>query len=185
MKINKLTYLIIAIVLIIGLFVFYKSPNSIKTDNLESFKSPSFSQFGVLKAPPVISGDVFLDENGKSRTLSEFKDKILIVNLWATWCAPCVKEMPSLAKFAQKHSEFNIVAISIEKDIKAKAKLNELTGGALKFYQDPTMKIAFSLAAPGLPTTIIYKNGIEIARIPGEAEWVGADADKLAQILKR
>lgn len=124
---------------------------------------------------------VFLDENGNSHTLGEFKGKVLVVNLWATWCPPCIREMPSLGRLAgfYKENDVKIIAISADKKADgalAQTKLKELTGGALSFYHDPSMTIPSDLQVSGFPTTIIFdRNGKEIARLTATTEWDSVD----------
>jgi len=114
--------------------------------------------------------------------LSDFKGKVVVMNVWATWCGPCVAEMPTLAKlqaaFAGKPVE--VVAVSIDTaDDTAKAKAFLAKHAPLKFYQDTTMKLPFVLkpAAEGTPVTVIYgKDGKEAGRVTGDADWSQPDA---------
>lgn len=152
---------------------------------LERFKLGGLAALETLAKPPAQPQQVFFDANKNPITLSQFHGKILVVNIWATWCGPCVEEMPSLAKLHEgyKDKPINIIAISVDRsDFAAEAqnKLAELSGGKLSFYHDPMMRIAFSIQAKGFPTTIIYDtNGTEITRISGAADWNSAEAHGL------
>lgn len=140
------------------------------------------------KAPPQPQ-QAFYDAENKAATLSQFRGKILVVNIWATWCGPCIEEMPSLAnlKAAYKDKPINIIAISVDRGdfaSKAKQKLAELSGGNLPFFHDPMMRIAFPLKAKGFPTTVIYDAaGVEVARVSGAADWNSAEARGLIDAL--
>ena len=121
----------------------------------------------------------FLGPQGKPVKLADFRGKVVVVNFWATWCAPCVEEMPTLAKAARAYDGRPVVVLAISVDkaegaAKAKAFLGQHP--PLEFYQDPSARLPFELAppAPGMPTTVIYgKDGLERARLSGSADWAG------------
>jgi thiol-disulfide isomerase/thioredoxin len=123
--------------------------------------------------------------DGKPLRLGDFRGKVVVVNLWATWCGPCVIEMPTLARLAQAYQgkPLEVVAISIDRgDDVDKARQFIARHAPLKFYHDPTMKLPFALTPPalGMPTTIIYgADGVEKGRLSGGADWSGADAKAL------
>jgi thiol-disulfide isomerase/thioredoxin len=130
-------------------------------------------------APPTY---VFFDGTGKKVTLADFKGKVVVMNLWATWCAPCKVEMPTLAKLAEAYAgkPVAVLAVSIDKpDVLDQAKAFIAQQAPLAFYNDPEAKLPWALqpAANGMPTTIILgKDGLERGRISGEADWAGAGA---------
>ena len=127
----------------------------------------------------------FYDGAGKAMKIADFKGKVVVMNVWATWCAPCVTEMPTLAKLQAAYAgkPVEVVAVSIDSESSAaKARLFIARHEPLKFYHDRTMSLPFKLVppAPGAPTTIIYgKDGLERARVAGEADWAGAEARAL------
>ena len=127
----------------------------------------------------------FYDANGKALKIADYKGKVVVMNIWATWCAPCVTEMPTLAKLQAlyKDKPVEVMAVSIDSEgSAAKARLFIAQHGPLKFYHDREMKLPFKLnpPAPGAPTTVIYgKDGLEVARVAGEADWAGPEARKL------
>ena len=116
------------------------------------------------------------DRDGNSVELVNFMDKVVLLNLWATWCAPCVRELPALDRLqkAMEGSDLVIVALSVDRwglaDVNpfwARTKLAHL-----EIYIDPTMGAGQVVGARGLPTTLlINRNGMEIARLEGPAEW--------------
>ena len=124
----------------------------------------------------------FVGPDGQPVRLADFKGKVVVLNLWATWCAPCVIEMPTLARLAESYAgqPVEVVAVSIDKpEATDKAKAFIAGQQHLKFYQDPKMSLPFDIRppAPGMPTTVIYgKDGVEKARVSGEADWSTKDA---------
>lgn len=124
----------------------------------------------------------FFDGAGKKVTAADFRGKVVVMNLWATWCAPCKLEMPTLAKLAQAYAgqPVTVVAVSIDKaDALEQAKAFIAGQAPLAFYNDPDAKLPWALkpTANGMPTTIILgKDGLERGRISGEADWSGPGA---------
>jgi thiol-disulfide isomerase/thioredoxin len=146
----------------------------------------SFASKLVLPATPAPAPDyAFYDEAGKPVKVADFKGKVVVLNVWATWCGPCVTEMPTLAKLQAAYAgkPVEVVAVSIDSESSAaKARLFIASHGPLKFYHDREMKIPFKFSppAPGAPTTLIYgKDGLETARVAGEADWNGPEARAL------
>jgi thiol-disulfide isomerase/thioredoxin len=127
----------------------------------------------------------FFDEAGKPVKLADFKGKVVVANVWATWCAPCKNEMPTLAKAAAayKGQPVAFVVVSIDKpEAAAQARLFIAQNDPLKFYNDPEAKLIFKLDPPaqGAPTTLIYgKDGLERVRVNGEADWTSPEARAL------
>ncbi|MFD1703251.1 TlpA family protein disulfide reductase [Methylopila henanensis] len=130
----------------------------------------------------------FRDADGAEVGLDRFRGKVVLLNLWATWCAPCRKEMPALdeLKGVRGGDRFDVVAVSMDLGSadKPKAFLKETGVERLAFYADPTNKAFRDLRAvgrgAGLPTTLLIdKAGCEIAYLPGPAEWASPDALKL------
>jgi thiol-disulfide isomerase/thioredoxin len=124
----------------------------------------------------------FQDPDGKSMRVADFKGKVVVLNLWATWCGPCVLEMPTLAKLATAYQgkSVAVVAVSIDGDRDADKARSFIAGHApLVFYRDPKLKLPYDLkpSAAGMPTTVIFgKDGVERGRLSGGADWSGKDA---------
>jgi thiol-disulfide isomerase/thioredoxin len=136
--------------------------------------------------PPTLP---FLDANDRETTLApKLKAPVVVVNLWATWCAPCVREMPTLAKLQTDYpGRVLVIPISMDdpKD-RAKARAFIAKYPPLPFYQEPGAMIALTLTPPtdGLPTTLIFDaSGRERARLAGGADWSGPDAQAVIQAL--
>jgi thiol-disulfide isomerase/thioredoxin len=136
---------------------------------------------GERKPVPEIS---FLAENGAALSLGQWKGRVVLVNLWATWCAPCRKEMPALAALESEmgSKDFEVIAISVDrKGLEASARfLSEVGASALKLYADPSTDALTKLQAVGLPASILIdRQGREIGRLLGPAEWNSSDAKAL------
>lgn len=139
----------------------------------------------VRKNPPADLADVsFEDESGAKTSLSNFKGKVILLNLWATWCLPCRHEMPSLDRLQKElgSDQFQVVALSLDRAGRDAARkfFDEIKVQNLKLYIDQTMKAGNGLRAVGMPTTILIgKDGKELGRLPGPAEWDSAAAKAL------
>lgn len=144
--------------------------------------------FVFRKAPQPLADVSFVDGTGTARTLKDWKGKVILLNLWATWCAPCRKEMPSLDRLQTElgSDKFEVVALSVDRAGIAGSKkfLDEINVSALKLYVDPTARATSGLQAIGLPATLLIDaQGREIGRLTGPAEWDSEDAKKLIQAV--
>ena len=141
----------------------------------------------VKKAAPAPLPDIkFQDTSGKDVTLSSFKGKTVLLNLWATWCQPCREEMPALDRLQQQlgSDKFEVVVLSLDRQgLDASGKfLDEVKAHAVKLYTDVTTKQGLALKLVGMPTTIlINKDGLEVGRLAGPAKWDSEDAKKLIE----
>jgi thiol-disulfide isomerase/thioredoxin len=124
----------------------------------------------------------FYDGTGAPKRIADFRGKVVVVNFWATWCAPCVVEMPTLAKLAKafEGKPVEVLAISIDSEAKRdQARAFIAQQSPLDFYIDPKAKLPFVLTPPagGVPATIIYdRDGVEFARLTGDADWSSPEA---------
>jgi len=132
----------------------------------------------------------FVDASGKALKLADWRGRTVLLNLWATWCVPCRKEMPALDALQGKLGgpKFEVVALNIDTrdPEKPKAWLKEVGITRLGYYADPHAKVFQDLKtvgrAMGLPTTILIDPaGCEIAHLAGPAEWASEDAVKLVE----
>lgn len=141
----------------------------------------------VKKAAPAPLPDIkFQDTSGKDVTLSSFKGKTVLLNLWATWCQPCREEMPALDRLQQQlgSDKFEVVVLSLDRQgLDASRKfLDEVKAHSVKLYTDVTTKQGLALKLVGMPTTIlINKDGLEVGRLAGPAKWDSEDAKKLIE----
>jgi thiol-disulfide isomerase/thioredoxin len=119
--------------------------------------------------------------DGAKTTLAALKGKPVLLNLWATWCAPCVKEMPTLdAAAGTLGDKVQVIAVSQDMEpAKARDFLKQRGFTHLRPYLDPALGLSLAYGA-NLPTTILYgADGKEIWRVPGELDWTGAKAKAL------
>ncbi len=139
-----------------------------------------------LKVPDL----TFQDAAGKPLSLEQWRGRTVLLNLWATWCVPCRKEMPALDALERRlgSPDFQVVAVNIDTrdPDKPKTFLKELGIGKLTYYADPTARTFQDLKeigrAFGMPTTMLVdKQGCEIGTIAGPAEWASDDAVKLIE----
>jgi len=142
--------------------------------------------FVFRKAPEMLPAFKFQDADGKERTLADWRGKVVLLNLWATWCLPCRKEMPSLDRLqaAVGSDKFEVVAISVDrKGLEASRKfLAETEVKQLGLYVDASARLMSELKAVGLPATLLIDSeGREIGRLLGPAEWDSEEAARLVR----
>jgi thiol-disulfide isomerase/thioredoxin len=144
----------------------------------------------VAAEPFRVPSLTFADAQGRRRSLDEWRGRTLLLNLWATWCVPCRKEMPALDALAGKLAGpgFDVVAVNIDTrdPEKPRAWLNEVGVTRLSYYADPSANVFQDLKvagrAFGMPTTLLIDpQGCEIGTIAGPAEWASDDAVKLIE----
>jgi thiol-disulfide isomerase/thioredoxin len=146
--------------------------------------------FVFRKAPEDLPEVKFLDASAKERTLADWRGKVVLLNLWATWCLPCRKEMPALDRLQRElgSDQFQVVAVSVDRTgLDGARKFLADTGAeALALYADPTARMGSTLRAAGLPATLLLdRQGREIGRLLGPAEWDGEDAKRLIAAAMR
>ncbi|MFC3076606.1 TlpA family protein disulfide reductase [Phenylobacterium terrae] len=149
---------------------------------LERLAKGEMAKLEVPLEPTRAPGHVFHDGAGNPVRIGDFKGQVVVMNIWATWCAPCVLEMPTLAALQKSYAgkPVKVVAVSVDQeDDLAKAQAFIAKHAPLDFYIDRERKISFVLTppAPGMPTTVIYgPDGVERARLAGEADWTSPEA---------
>lgn len=139
----------------------------------------------VNERPKPLAAIQFEDANGQSRSLTDFRGKVVLLNIWATWCVPCRKEMPTLDRLQTKlgGTDFEVVALSIDRRMDAVRKFfAEIGIRKLAMYLDSSAKTTRDLGAVGLPTTLLIdREGREIGRLIGPAEW---DAPEITEVIR-
>jgi thiol-disulfide isomerase/thioredoxin len=138
----------------------------------DEFKPGEFIPLAPLQPAPEVA---FTDTAGNPAAFSDFKGKLLLVNLWATWCQPCLREMPSLEKLqASQGDQLIVAAISedrggarVVESFVAKLGLDKV-----KVYLDPKSEVGHAFDVRGLPTTVVIDpEGKLVGRVEGAAEW--------------
>ena len=127
----------------------------------------------------------FNNPDGGEFDLTKFKGTPVLVNLWASWCAPCIKELPTLQQLEQAQAdEGKLGVIAVSQDMgpqgSVEAFLAERDLGRFAAYHDADMKLTSALKIQVMPTTILYDaRGREVWRYVGELDWTGEEARKL------
>jgi|TARA_B110000259_G_scaffold82364_1_gene96211 thiol-disulfide isomerase/thioredoxin len=145
-----------------------------------AFEKPDLKNLVLIKNPKIYEDVVFMDINQKNVNLDDFKGKLIILNFWATWCAPCREEMPSLddLQINTKLNNLKIFPINIGQEDISKSKIffKELNIKNLDIYIDAPTTLAKKFSLRGVPTTIIFnKEGKEFARIMGSIDFNGEE----------
>lgn len=146
--------------------------------------------FQLAREPENLSALAFTSADGKPTTLAVFKGKVALVNLWATWCAPCRKEMPALDRLQEALGGDDFAVVSVSIDIgdpeRPKAFLEEIGAKNLPLNTDRTTKIFEDVKAQGLAiglpvTFLLDRNGCRLGHINGPAEWDSEDGRRLIE----
>jgi len=177
----------IRLMLLIGLVAFFlvivQSCQKPKT-GLDRFAVDSLKRLTELEAPPAQPSMEFRTFDGETMQLADYKGQVILLNVWATWCAPCLKEMPSLSQLQALRGgpEFQVVAVSLDRTAEeTKLWLEDKDITNLTPWHDKSFGLNAAIKAPGLPMSIIYdRSGREIARLPGDAQW---DSDEALALI--
>lgn len=157
---------------------------------LDPLAGGELAAFTIARQPENLSGLLFSGADGAPMALAAFEGKVALINLWATWCAPCRKEMPSLDRLqaALGGENFSVVPISIDTGDPERpgAFLEEIGVKDLPLYTDRTTKIFEELKARGiavgLPVTLLLdRKGCHLGHINGPAEWDSEDGRRLIE----
>ena len=130
----------------------------------------------------------FIQGNGSAGLLSDYRGKVVLLNFWATWCAPCRKEMPNLSALQSTlgGDDFTVITIATGPNPPAKitAFFNDIGIDNLPAHRDPRQALAREMRVLGLPATILLdQHGQEIARLLGDANWHSDSALAIIQSL--
>jgi thiol-disulfide isomerase/thioredoxin len=156
-------------------------------NSLTRFARGELEKLVVLEDPPPQPDIMFLNEAGERLTLEQFHGKVTLVNLWATWCTPCIKEMPSLDRLeaALGSDRFEVVPLSLDRSMSdARDWYDENGIEALDLYQESSTAIAQAIGTTGIPVTVLYDpDGRELARLANGAEWDSPEARALIEAV--
>ena len=155
---------------------------------LEALREGTMKKLIFHSEPTDISDVPFSDPSGQEFTLADWEGKYVLLNFWATWCAPCRKEMPALNALQADYQgdDFDVVTIATGRnDLTGIKKFFEETDvDVLPILLDPRSKLSRDMAVLGLPVTVIIDpEGNEIARMRGDAEWAGESGRAIIEAL--
>jgi thiol-disulfide isomerase/thioredoxin len=156
---------------------------------LAALAKGSLASLSTWRAPKSEPPVAFNDRDGKPVNLANFRGKVLVVNVWATWCVPCRTEMPTLAALQRKYAgtDLMVLPVSVDRakdvpDAKNFIDVNE----PLPLFNDPAFALPGKLKLRGMPSTVIYdRQGREVARFEGETNWNTAETWALVDALLR
>ncbi len=185
---NKKIFLVALLVLCIGAFALYDLGNTPKNNIPQGLTAGAMKRFVFHDKPKPAPTGVFRDAQGNEASFADYKGKVILVNLWATWCAPCIKEMPDLNELQKSHGseKFEVVLLSENQDgiESSLAFLKENNITHLNTYHDFDRSIARSLKSNALPTSVIINaEGNEVGRLLGPAAWNSGDAKVLINFI--
>jgi thiol-disulfide isomerase/thioredoxin len=166
-----------------------RNPGEVATPAVSTAASdpPEISVFDQPRSLPEIA---FTDRDGRALTLADFHGRVVLLNLWATWCVPCRAEMPSLDRLQARlgGDDFIVIPLSLDREgaVAVKRFYRELGVEKLGIYIDPSSRAAHELGIPGVPTTLlINRAGHEVVRKMGEAAWDGPEIVGLIQRITK
>jgi len=181
---------LVALILVAGTAIwwFFAAKSS------ENHTQPSLTGW-MRNFTPAVAGEPvprleFRAKDGKDRNFSDFSGRIVLVNFWATWCLPCIREMPSLVRLQKARGGEDFTVIALSQDLRGWPVVTpfiEKNGlAALPVYWDPNTGISRAFQIKGLPTSILLdRKGREIGRLAGHAEWDSAEALALIDFYRR
>ncbi len=136
-------------------------------------------KLALLDTPVDLPEAVLLDAEDGGHSLAEYKGKWVVLNFWATWCAPCRREMPSLERLQTAMPEIAVVPVATGRNAVEGIErfFDEAGVKTLPILRDPQSELAHAMGIMGLPVTVILNpDGQEVARLIGDAEWDSASA---------
>jgi thiol-disulfide isomerase/thioredoxin len=164
------------------------APAPAATASLASFKTGEFADLNFDKELS-LPASAFTDAEGKEHTFAEFEGKVVVYNIWAEWCAPCIEEMPSLAGLQKAFAGKDVVVVPIaagypDKRESTQKLLTKLVGSDLPFFYDDKFNVNADAETGSFPATVIYgKDGKEVARLEFPAKWDSPEAIALIQAV--
>ena len=169
--------LLCAFAILVGLlYWFVKGDDPFRSGQMATYMTGELLSFELHPPQAALLTTSFLKEDGSTTNLEAYRGKVILLNLWATWCAPCLHEMPTLDRLqgAMGSDDFEVLAVSVDRGELEKSALFLRRTGAehLDLLVDETQKLNFDFKAYQLPTTLLLdREGREIGRIAGDVVW--------------
>ena len=138
-------------------------------------------KFEPAAAPAALPAGAFVDEDGSRVSLGDFRGRLVLVNFWATWCGPCVREMPSLDRLQAAFGDGDFVVLGLSEDRGGWDRIAPFRArlglAHMRLLHDAGSRFMFASRIRGLPTTILVgRDGRELGRLAGPAEWDAPEA---------
>lgn len=184
---TSLTAIIAAAAIGLGIYWFTGPESKVKIGPVATAEG-SMAAYIKQATPKDVPPLTFVDEAGTTKDNAVFKGKVTLLNLWATWCAPCRKEMPELSKLQKELGGADFQVVELSQDLKgyeaSAAFLKQVGAENLTLYADDKAKALDALAAPGLPVTLLLnRDGKEVGRLLGPAPWSGDEAKAIIKAV--
>ena len=192
---SKLVYTALAAIAIIAALFAFAPTNAVTggisqstRTTVQSLKTGDMKKLVVHPGPQAVATAPYATATGDTATLAAYKGKVVLLNFWATWCAPCRKEMPMLSELQTElgGSDFEVITIATGKnDAAAMARFfAEIGISNLPLHTDAHSAVAREMGVLGLPATVlIARDGTEVARLLGDADWASDSAKSILKAL--
>jgi thiol-disulfide isomerase/thioredoxin len=163
------------------------SANNVLAQDIDALRTGEMEKL-VLSEPIAVPDIAFLDAQGQDMTLTDFQGRWVLVNFWATWCAPCREEMPTLSALQASlgSDDFQVVTIATGRNdpMEMMDFMNDIGVDNLDLCTDPRQALARAMGVLGLPVTVILNpDGMEVARLMGDADWNSPDTHAVLAAL--
>jgi thiol-disulfide isomerase/thioredoxin len=155
--------------------------NGALAQDLAALQDGDMRKLVLHESPVEVSTTAFEGDDGAEMTLQDLRGEVVVVNFWATWCAPCREEMPTLARLQEELGDEGVrvatIATGRNDPVELDRFLQEAGAGALPQWRDPSQALAREMGVLGLPITVILdREGQEVARLQGDADWSSESA---------
>ena len=162
--------------------------NAAVAQDLAALQEGDMRKLQIHEEPQEVSQAAFEGDDGAEMALQDLAGGVVVVNFWATWCAPCREEMPTLAALQESLSDEGVrvatIATGRNDPVEMDRFLNEVDAGNLPQWRDPRQTLAREMGVLGLPVTVILnREGQEVARLQGDADWSSESALAILRAL--